>query len=140
MRSSRLWPTGLWVAGALLGSACAIPPRDTRAAPAPITVSGRSHHRSDVDVYMLCGDRDARLLGSIEKKGAAVFEVPGEAARCATGLNFFFVVRDRGRGYWVGPVRTRPGGLIELVIEKYAPLSTASASAGDVSTWSGYLR
>jgi hypothetical protein len=34
------------------------------------------------------------------------------------------LVRRNGRGYWVGPFRHR-GARVELVIEKYAGLSSA---------------
>jgi hypothetical protein len=90
-----------------------------------IPIYGHSHNRSDVDVYLLCGDRDARWLGVISKKGAGAFEIPAERARCVSGLNFFLVPRDRNRGYWVGPIQPSAGGQIDLVIEKYAGLSTA---------------
>jgi hypothetical protein len=127
MRSLRPCRPGWWAAVALLLPACALVPRGTGALPTTIPISGHSYNRSDVDVYLLCGDRDARWLGVVSKKGAAAFEIPAEGARCASGLNFFLVSRDRGRGYWVGPVRPQAGGQIELVIEKYAGLSTARA-------------
>jgi hypothetical protein len=126
MRSLRPCRPGWWAAIALLLPACAVVPRSTEALPRLIPISSHSYNRSDVDVYLLCGDRDARWLGVVSKKGAAAFEIPAEAARCVSGLNFFLVSRDRGRGYWVGPVRPQAGGQIDLVIEKYAGLSTAS--------------
>jgi hypothetical protein len=125
MRSLRLNRSGWWAAVTLLVPACAAVPSNTGALPAPISVSGRSHNRSDMGVYLLCGDRDARWLGVVSKKGAAASEIPAEAARCVSGLNFFLVPWDRGRGYWAGPVRPRAGDQIYLVIEKYAGLSTA---------------
>jgi hypothetical protein len=64
-----------------------------------------------VDVYLLCGDRDAQWLG-------------------ARGWNFFLVVRRSGRGYWAGPIRPGPGAAVELVIEKYAGLSSARLLPG----------
>jgi hypothetical protein len=140
MRSLRSCRAGWWAAFALLLPACAVGSRGTEPVPTPISVSSRSHNRSDVDVYLLCGDRDARWLGVVSSKGAASFEFPAESAHCAAGLNFFLLHRDRERGYWVGPIRPRPGELIELVIEKYAPLSTARVRSGDAPTWSGYLR
>jgi hypothetical protein len=129
MRSLRPYRPGWWAAVALLLPACAVAPRSTEALPTLIPISGHSHNRSDVDVYLLCGDRDARWLGVVSKKGAAAFEIPAEAARCVSGLNFFLVSRDRGRGYWVGPVRPQTDGQIDLVIEKYAGLSTARVRA-----------
>jgi hypothetical protein len=125
MRSLRPYRPGWWAAVALLLPACAVAPRSTEALPTLIPISGHSHNRSDVDVYLLCGDRDARWLGVVSKKGAAAFEIPAEAARCVSGLNFFLVAWDRGRGYWAGPVRPRAGEQIDLVIAKYAGLSTA---------------
>jgi hypothetical protein len=131
MRSLRLNRSGWWAALTLLLPACAAVPSNTGALPAPISVSGRSHNRSDMGVYLLCGDRDARWLGVVAKKGAAAFDIPAEAARCGSGLNFFLVAQDRGRGYWAGPVRPRAGDYIDLVIEKYGGLSTARV-LGDV--------
>jgi hypothetical protein len=125
MQSLRQYRPGWWAAVALLLPACAILPRSTEALPALIPISSHSYNRSDVDVYLLCGDRDARWLGVVSKKGAAAFEIPAGVARCVSGLNFFLVSRDRGRGYWVGPIRPQAGGQIDLVIEKYAGLSTA---------------
>lgn len=122
LRSSR---AGLLSAVVLLSSACAAALRSTDPASTEIWVSGRSHNRSDVDVYLLCGTRDARWLGVISPKAAAAFEISAASARCLRGLNFFLVVQDRGRGYWVGPVRPVAGGYIDLVVEKYAGLSTA---------------
>lgn len=110
---------------ALLLLGCAVVPRGTQAVPAPIRVLSHSYNRSEVDVYLLCGDRDARWLGVVSEKGAAAFEIPGVQARCVQGLNLFLVVRKHGRGYWVGPLRPQAGAYIDLVIEKYAGLSTA---------------
>jgi hypothetical protein len=124
MRSLGSQWAGWWAAVALLLPACAAVPRDTEALPALVSVFGRSHNRSDVDVYLLCGSRDARWLGVISRKGAEGFEIPAAATRCLHGLNFFLVVREQGRGYWVGPVRPRPGQRIELDVSKYAGLST----------------
>ena len=41
------------------------------------------------------------------------------------GLNFFLVVQESGRGYWVGPFRPERRAHVDLVIEKYAGLSSA---------------
>jgi hypothetical protein len=125
MRSLRPCRPVWRAAVALLVAGCAVVPRSTEALPTLIPISGHSNNRSDVDVYLMCGDRDARRLGVVPKKGGAAFEIPAEAARCASGLNFFLVAWDRGRGYWAGPVRPRAGEQIDLVIEKYAGLSTA---------------
>jgi hypothetical protein len=114
-----------WSMTALLLSACGPLNRSANLSPATIPIWGRSHNRSDVDVYLLCGNVDARWLGVVLKKQRTAFEIPSADVRCASGLNFFLVVRDLGRGYWVGPVRPRPGGHIDLVIEKYAGLSAA---------------
>ena len=91
-----------------------------------VAVWARSQNRSDMDVYLLCGDRDARWLGVVRSKAVAALEFPYAQARCVQGLNFFLVARDRNRGYWVGPMHLRAGSRIDLVIEKYAALSTAN--------------
>jgi hypothetical protein len=78
-------------------------------------------------VYLLCGEQDAVWLGVLEAKGSRAFEIPESRARCVSGLNFFLVSRKQNRGYWVGPVYPRPGSSIDLVIERYAGLSTAAA-------------
>lgn len=93
---------------ALLPLGCAVAPGNGEAAPAPIQVLTRSHNRSDVDVYLLCGDHDAEWLGVVPDKGAATFEIPAGRSRCVPGLNFFLVVQRSGRGYWVGPLRRAP--------------------------------
>jgi hypothetical protein len=105
----------------LLG--CAIP--GNAGPPRSIPISVRSHNQSTVDVYLLCGDRDAQWLGEVPGKGGGLFEIPTSRARCAHGLNFFLVHRDRNRGYWVGPLQLRAGSAVELIIEKYAGLSNA---------------
>jgi hypothetical protein len=109
---------------ALLLPACAglhrgAPPADT-----PVAV--RSHNASDVDVYLLCGEREARWLGLVPQHGGAAYAISPAQRRCAMGLNFFLVVRDRGLGYWVGPIRPQAITSVELVIEKYAGLSSAN--------------
>jgi hypothetical protein len=85
-----------------------------------------SHHRRDVDVYLLCGDHDALSLGVIPAGGFQVFEIPAPRRRCAQGLNFFLVVRSLNKGYWVGPLYPSVDSYVRLVVEKYAGLSTAS--------------
>lgn len=124
-RVSLLAATGLLAAWGPLTLGCAGYPGVRALAPLTIQVVGRSHNRSKVDVYLLCGDDDARWLGVIGWRETAAFEVPNERAHCLQGLNFFLVVRKSGRGYWAGPVRPRPGGYVELVVEKYAGLSAA---------------
>jgi len=68
---------------------------------------------------------DPLWLGLIEPKVHLQFDVPSERTRCAHGVNFFLVSREQERGYWVGPVRPRPGSGIDLTIEKYVALSSA---------------
>jgi hypothetical protein len=103
--------------------ACAIP--RSPADPLPIPVSVSSNNRSSVDVYLLCGDRDAQWLGVVAGKESRQFEVPSSRARCVQGLNFFLVHRELNRGYWVGPMRLRATSSVHLTIEKYAGLSIA---------------
>jgi hypothetical protein len=106
----------------VLSLACAIAPATAR----PFTaVWVRSHNASAVDVYLLCGDRDATWLGVVPEKGTAAFEIPPTQRPCLRSLNFFLVVRSQGWGYWAGPVRPQAGTYIELGIEKYAGLSAA---------------
>ena len=109
---------------AVIGSlACAATP--TAGGPSP-QVWVRSHNASEVDVYLLCGNRDAKWLGLVPAKGDTGYEIAAEATYCPWGLNFFLVVRNQRRGYWAGPVRLRGvAAAIELVIGKYAGLSTA---------------
>jgi hypothetical protein len=116
----RLWPAVVVVVS--LG--CAIAPVGARS---DSRVWVRSHNASDVDIYLLCGDRDAKWLGLVPPKGAAAFDVAAEETHCPWGLNFFLVVQRQGRGYWAGPIQPRGGASIELVIEKYAGLSIARA-------------
>jgi hypothetical protein len=108
---------------ATLSLACAIPRGDSEPLSIPISVS--SHNKSSVDVYLLCGDRDAQWLGVVHGKAGGLFEVPASRARCVHGLNFFLVHRNLNRGYWVGPLRPRTGSSVHLTIEKYAGLSIA---------------
>jgi hypothetical protein len=65
-------------------------------------------------------------LGAISEHGSDAFEIPAGQRVCASGLNFFLLVRNKGRGYWVGPFRPDRGDAVDLVIEKYAGLSSAS--------------
>jgi hypothetical protein len=111
---------------AALSLGCALAPGATQAEPTAVWI--RSHNRSVVDVYLLCGDRNPRRLGMVPEKGGESFELPpGAQAHCLRGLNFFLVVRRSGRGYWAGPVRPRRGEHVQLVIEKYAGLSSVRA-------------
>lgn len=107
---------------ALLLVACAIPKIDPSL---DTQVWVRSHNGSDVDVYVLCGNRDARWLGAVSLEGTATFSIAPSERRCAAGLNLFLVVRSQDRGYWVGPLRPQGDTYVDLVIEKYAGLSTA---------------
>jgi len=95
------------------------------AAPLSMPVWVRSHNRNEIDVYLLCGDRDAEQLGIVYPHEAGIFEVPASRARCVKGLNFFLVRWDINRGYWVGPFRPGSGLGVDLTIEKYAGLSSA---------------
>jgi hypothetical protein len=108
--------------------ACAIPRSPSEPPSIPVLVS--SHNRSSVDVYLLCGDRDAQWLGVIHGKEGALFEVPSSRARCVRGLNFFLVHRDLNRGYWVGPLGLQAASTVHLTIEKYAGLSNARVGSG----------
>jgi len=108
--------------------ACAIPSGLSEPLSIPISVS--SHNRSSVDVYLLCGDRDAQWLGVVHGKEGGLFEVPRSRARCVRGLNFFLVHRDLHRGYWVGPLRLSSASTVHLTIEKYAGLSNARVDNG----------
>jgi hypothetical protein len=83
-----------------------------------------------VDVYLLCGDRDARWLGLVPENGAEAFEISAREPYCLPGLNFFLVVQKLGRGYWVGPLHPESGSHIDLVIERYAGLSRLNVSRG----------
>jgi hypothetical protein len=100
------------------------------AEPRSIPISVSSHNRSSVDVYLLCGDREAQWLGVVPAKETGQFEVPISRAGCVSGLNFFLVHRDNNRGYWVGPLRLRTGSSVRLTIEKYAGLSDAHVDNG----------
>ena len=110
------------VGGTLLSLGC-MPSPNTE--PAPMSVWVRSHNRSAVDVYLLCGQGAARYLGAVSGRASEALEIPPRGPYCASGLNFFLVVQASGRGYWVGPFRPMHHTLVELVIEKYAGLSEA---------------
>ena len=85
---ARLRPDrSVYAAAALLLGACGVAPGNQEVLVTPIRVSGYSHNRSDVDVYLTCGVREGRWLGSIPRRGAAAFEIQPEAARCAAGWN-----------------------------------------------------
>ena len=45
---------------------------------------------------------------------------------CASGLNFFLVVRSQERGYWAGPFHPQHADGVVLVLEKYASLSSVA--------------
>jgi hypothetical protein len=90
----------------------------------------RSHNASDVDVYLLCGDRDAEWLGVVPRRTGAAFAISPSRRICALGLNFFLVVRSQSRGYWVGPFRPQNADDLTLVIEKYAGLSSVVVRSG----------
>ncbi len=96
----------------------------------PTSIWARSHNISAVDVYLLCGDRDAEWLGVVEAQQREAFEIRAGYPYCWRGLNFFLVVRRSGRGYWVGPFRHQRGAQVDLVIEKYAGLSSARLVQG----------
>jgi hypothetical protein len=113
----------LLTAAPLLLLACALHGNGPRISTTPVWV--RSHNGSPVDVYLLCGDHDATWLGRIPERGADAFEISPAQRRCLEGLNFFLVVQKAFRGYWVGPFAPTSGSSIQLVIEKYAGLSTA---------------
>jgi len=51
--------------------------------------------------------------------------VPAAQGFCVEGLNFFLVVQESGRGYWVGPFQPERSAHVDLMIEKYAGLSSA---------------
>ena len=121
----RLYRPGWWAAAALLLGACAVAPGNLEAQATPIRISGHSYNRSDVDVYLTCGLREGRRLGSIPKKGAAAFEIPPEAARCASGQSSFLAVSNGGGGYWARPLRLQAGEQVDLVIERYVGRSIA---------------
>jgi hypothetical protein len=129
---SRHRPTGLFrmtlLALSVLLSGCAGLQPGT--APSTIPISVRSHNRSEVDVYLLCGHQNAEWLGVVGQQETQVYEIGAERARCVSGLNFFLVPRGRNRGYWVGPVHTARGAAVAVTIEKYAGLSSAATSIG----------
>ncbi|HKT58994.1 MAG TPA: hypothetical protein VJQ46_03025 [Gemmatimonadales bacterium] len=115
----RLVPTSFLLVG------CALVGRTDPTADTPVGV--HSHNASDVDVYLLCGDRNPQWLGTVPKQGAAEYAITRERRLCAVGLNFFLVVQPQKHGYWVGPLRgVRASSYVELVIEKYAGLSFAN--------------
>ena len=93
-------------------------------------VAVRSHNASDVDVYLLCGDRDAQWLGVVPRQSGATFAIAPVRRICASGLNFFLVVQSQGRGYWAGPFRPQDADDVVLVIEKFAGLSSVAVRSG----------
>jgi hypothetical protein len=110
----------------VLSLGCALARNGTQRLPTPIWI--RSHNVSAVDVYLLCADRDAEWLGTVEAQQREAFEIRAGREYCVQGLNFFLVVRRSGRGYWVGPFRPQANSRVDLVIEKYAGLSSARLS------------
>jgi len=121
MRRLLAWTAPLLAACALLRPGG--PPVDTE-------VMARSHNASDVDVYLLCGDRDAEWLGVVPRQSGATFAIPAARRLCPSGLNFFLVVQKQGRGYWAGPIRPQYSDGVVLVIEKYAGLSSVAVQSG----------
>ena len=67
---------------AIASLACAIGPR--AAQPDPM-VWVRSHNKSEVDVYLVCGNRDAKWIGLVPPKGRAAFELAAERRRLPIG-------------------------------------------------------
>jgi hypothetical protein len=114
-------PQCLAAATTLLG--CTLPPAIETSS---VAVWARSHNRSTIHVYLLCGDQDALWLGAVPAHESEALEFPNAQTRCGRGLNFFLVKDDGGRGYWVGPMYVQAGSRIVLVIEKYAGLSSVS--------------
>jgi len=111
-----------------LSLGCALAPG--RLPPAPTSVWVRSHNQRSMEVYLLCGSHDAQWLGTVSEKGSDAFEIPDGKSPCVEGLNFFLVDRYLNRGYWVGPLRPQRSQTIQLVIEKYAGLSSAQLITG----------
>jgi hypothetical protein len=104
-----------------LSLGCFLAPGPPDPTPTPLWV--RSHNRSPIDVYVQCGGK-TQWLGTISQKGADALQIPAEHRLCARGVHFFIVSQDFGMGYWVGPVRFRRGQAVQMVIEKYAGLSS----------------
>ena len=123
--SRRPFRSAWWAAAVVLLGGCGVAPSNQEALVTPIRVSGYSYNRSDVDVYLTCGVRDGKWLGTIPKKGAAAFEIPPEATRCASGQSSFLAVSDGGGSYWARPVRFQDGERVDLVIERYVGGSNA---------------
>jgi hypothetical protein len=117
-------------AAALLLGACAFAPGSPQGLVTPIRVAGYSYNRSDVDVYLTCGVREGRWLGSIPRRGAAAFEIPAESARCASGESSFLAVSDGAGSYWARPIRFQDGEQVNLVIERSVGRSIARVRAG----------
>jgi hypothetical protein len=106
-----------------LARGCGPAPRGVEPVTMPLWV--RSHNTRPVDVYALCGSRDAQWLGTVGVQGSEAFDIPARYSACAEGLMFFLVVQNFGRGYWVGPFRPERTQNVQMVIEKYAGLSSA---------------
>jgi len=118
----------LLVLACLVSAACAGPLRRLAPSATPTPVRVVSNNLNDVEVYLLCGDRDASLLGAVSAGDGAELLIPSTRLLCARGLNFFLVDRGINRGYWVGPFHPGLGERIDLVIERYAGLSSARLS------------
>jgi hypothetical protein len=119
------WLSQCLAAAATTVLGCALPPAVETS---NVAVWARSHNRSTIHVYLLCGDKDALWLGAVAPNESEALEFPNTQTRCPRGLNFFLVKDDGGRGYWVGPMYIEAGSSIVLVIEKYAGLSSVSLS------------
>jgi hypothetical protein len=105
-----------------LSLGCFLAPGPPDPTPTPLWI--RSHNQSPIDIYVQCGGT-TQWLGTIGQQGAGDLKIPAENRLCARGVNFFLVVEDFGRGYWVGPVAFHRGQAVQMVIEKYAGLSSA---------------
>jgi hypothetical protein len=131
MWSRRLYRPGWWTAAVLLLGGCAAVPRSPEVPATPIQITGHSYNRSDVDVYLTCGLREGRRLGTIPTKGAAAFEIPSEAARCASGWSSYLAVSDGAGSYWARPILLHGGEQVDLVIERSVGRSIARVH-GDI--------
>ncbi len=110
---------------ALLACGCAgtLHPAGADVAAAKTTVSVRSYHAEAMDVYAVCGEHDAVLLGTVAAEGEADFAPARSDMVCATGLRFAMVRQgEKTGGYVTEPVAVMPRH-IDLLIEKYPALS-----------------
>lgn len=74
--------------------------------PVVTPISVNSHNRSSVDVYLLCGDRDAQWLGVVPARESGMFEA-----------------RPRARA--ASKDSTSSWSTVRLTVEPYAGLSYA---------------